>query len=70
MVTISAGLFVSQWSNPMATILIRPHPTKNKPLVTPVYTLAKLNELMKQEPKPQVVFPKKNISSGEDCVIV
>ena len=54
----------------MATIIIRPHPTKNKPLVTPVYTLAKLNELMKQVPKPQVVFPRKNISSGEDCVIV
>ena len=45
----------------------RQHPTKDKPLVTPIYTVKRLNELVNQA---VIVWPKTNISSGEDCVAV
>jgi len=50
------------------SLIIRPHPTKDKVLVTPVFTLKKLNELMQQKPTPIIQWPKKNISSGEDLL--
>jgi len=45
----------------------RQHPTKDKPLVTPIYTVKRLNELVNQA---VIIWPKVNISSGEDCVAV
>ena len=53
--------------------VIRPHPTKNKPLVTPCLSLTQVSRLMsslqRQGKQPVVKFPKKNISSGEDCYV-
>ena len=52
--------------------VVRPHPTKNKMLVTPCSSLTQVNALMqslKQKGiEPTVKFSRKNISSGEDCV--
>jgi len=45
----------------------RQHPTKDKPLITPIYTVKRLNELVNQA---VIIWPKTNISSGEDCVAV
>lgn len=44
------------------SFVVRPHPTKQKPVVRLCFTLQQVLEAMKQ-PKAQEV---KNISSGED----
>jgi len=53
--------------------VIRPHPTKNKPLVTPCKSLPTVYQLMtklrQQGLAPTVSFSRKNIASGEDCYV-
>lgn len=46
--------------------VVRPHPTKNKPIVRPCFSAKQIIEAMKQPLSREV----KNISSGEDCVHV
>lgn len=52
--------------------VMRPHPTKNKMIVTPCTSLTQVNKLMqslKQKGiEPTIKFSRKNISSGEDYV--
>jgi len=48
--------------------VVRPHPTKNKSLVTPCSSLKQVNTLLthlkEEKQKPTIVF---NIGPGEDC---
>jgi len=52
--------------------VMRPHPTKNKMIVTPCTSLTQVNKLIQklkdQGVEPSVKFSRKNISSGEDYV--
>jgi len=42
---------------------VRPHPTKNKPIITPVKSWSAAMKLLQQHPKGEL---KKDIGSGED----
>ena len=44
--------------------VVRPHPTKNKPLVRPCFSAKQILEALKQPLSREV----KNVSSGEDVV--
>jgi len=47
--------------------VVRPHPTKNKPLVTPCTNLRHVNRLLQGNKEAQVTFSRVNVGSGEDC---
>jgi len=47
--------------------VVRPHPTKNKPLVTPCKDLRHVNRLLQASKEAKVTFAKINVSSGEDA---
>jgi len=53
--------------------VVRPHPHKNKPLVTPCASLVQVNKtlqrLKEEKTQPKIVFSRKNIGSGEDCFV-